>query len=76
MNTTIELEVRGKKENMPIDMFIRWACLIDAIDVISEKCQQLKIDKDDDSWINPGAIEKYIYDRFYSMRHNIMKDLE
>lgn len=72
----IELVRNGKTESMPIDMFVRWACLIDAVDVISEKCDQLKLDKDDDSWINPSAIEKYINDRFYSMKHNITNEIK
>lgn len=72
----IELNRGDKKETMSLDMFVRWACLIDAIDVISDKCEQLGIDRDDDSWVNPGAIEKYINDRFYSMRYNIVSELQ
>lgn len=76
MDAVIELEVGGKTEAMPLDMFVRWACLIDAVDVISEKCEQLGLDKDDDSWIKPNAIEKFINDRFPSMKHNIISDLK
>jgi len=72
----IELVRGDKKDYMSLDMFVRWGCLIDAIDVISEKCEQLKIDKEDDTWINPGAIEKYITARFPSMRYNIACELK
>jgi hypothetical protein len=72
----IEIDIKGKKEYMSVDTFIRWSCLIDAIDVISEKCIQMGLAHDDETWIKPNAIEKYINDRYPSMRHNIINDLQ
>jgi hypothetical protein len=76
MASKIELDINGKKEYMSIDTFIRWSCLIDAIDVISEKCTQMGLAYDDETWIKPNAIEKYINDRYPSMRYNVLMDLQ
>lgn len=72
----IELEVGNGVEKMPMDTFIRWACLVDAIDVIVEKCEQLGMSKNDDSWIKPNAIEKFVKERYLSMRYKIASDLQ
>ena len=61
---------------MELDTFVRWACLVDAIEVISDKCSQLGLERDDDSWIKPNAIEKFVHDRFPAMKHNIVNDLK
>jgi hypothetical protein len=76
MSTRVELEVGGQTEEMPFEMFVRWACLVEAVDHITQKCNQLGMAPDDDSWIKPNAIEKYIDERFLSMRYNLAAQLE
>jgi len=72
----IEFNVKGKRELMHRDHFTRWACLLEAMDVISEKCDAMKLSRDDTSWIKPNAIGKYINDRFPSMHHSIARELQ
>lgn len=70
------MEVKGKEEKMPMETFIRWACLVDAIDVISDKCDSLGMGPDDDSWIKPNAIEKFINDRYLPMKYRLVSELQ
>jgi hypothetical protein len=72
---TVELVVKGKVEQMPMSTFIRWACLIEAVEMIHEKSTQLGISERDDSWIKPNAIQKYIDDRVTTMSYEIAKQL-
>lgn len=71
---TVEMVIRGKKEQMPLDTFIRWACLIEAVEVIHDKSIELGISDKDDSWIKPTAILKYVEDRIPSMAYEINKE--
>lgn len=72
---TVELVIKGKREQMPMRTFIRWACLIEAVEMIHEKSDQLGISDKDDSWIKPNAIQKYIEDRETTMSYEIAKQL-
>lgn len=76
MTQYVEFTVKGKLEKMPKDQFVRWACLIEAMDVISQKCDQLKLERSDTSWIKPNAIGKYINDRFLSMQYSLDKEIK
>jgi len=75
-DSCIELEVKGQTEKMSFEMFVRWCCMVEAIQHISEKCDQLGMSPDDDSWIKPNAIEKYVNERFLSMRYHLINELE
>ena len=72
---TVELVIKGKIEHMPMDTFIRWACLIEAVEMIHDKSIELGISEKDDSWIKPSAIQKYIDDRVSTMSYTIAKQL-
>jgi hypothetical protein len=72
---TVELVIKGKTEHMPIETFIRWSCLIEAVEMIHEKSEQLGISEKDDSWIKPSAIQKYIDDRYTTMSYTLAKEL-
>lgn len=60
----------GKKLEMTIDELSRWMCMVEAMDIIVKKSEDLNI-KNVDEIIKPLAIEKYITERFPSMRHDI-----
>lgn len=72
----IELEVGEGVEKMPFDMFVRWACLVESIEFITDKCIQLGLDVADDSWIKPNAIEKYVDERTPAMHHMLSRELK
>lgn len=56
---------------MEFDEFVRWMCLVEAMETISEGLASKNIPADDTKWVKPLAIEKYIYERFHSMKHDI-----
>jgi hypothetical protein len=60
----------GSVKTMEFDEFVRWACLIEGIEKVDERLLENNI-TDDDSWIKPLAFEKYIQERFHSMKHDL-----
>jgi len=70
----ITVDCKDKKEKLALDEYTRWLCLIEALDFISKKAQQFKVnlhDKDVD-WVKPLAFQKYITDRFESMKDEVI----
>lgn len=67
----IKLNVKGKTEEMSIETFARWMCLIEAIDCVQQKCEALHINMEKVDWVKPIALQKYIDERFPSMAHDV-----
>lgn len=61
----------GKTVSMDIDELTRWACLIEGVEQVSAKCEQLGISNNNDDWVKPLAFQKYIDERFHSMKHDL-----
>jgi hypothetical protein len=61
----------GKTVTMDIDELTRWACLIEGIEQVSRKCEQLGVSTEGDEWIKPLAFQKYVEERFHSMKHDL-----
>jgi len=57
----------GNTKTMVFDEFVRWACLIEALEVVGGKVES----SDNDKWIKPLAFQKYIQERFHSMKHDL-----
>ena len=57
----------GTTKKMEFNEFVRWACLIEALEVVGKKNE----DEDTDNWIKPLAFQKYIQERFHSMKHDV-----
>lgn len=57
----------GITKTMGFDEFVRWACLIEALEVVGGKIDSI----DNDKWIKPLAFQKYIQERFHSMKHDL-----
>lgn len=65
----ITVETNKAKHKLKVEEYTRWLCLLEALDIISRKAQQFKVDlhgKDVD-WVKPLAFQKYIVERFDSM---------
>jgi len=58
----------GTTKEMEFDELVRWACLIEALEVVGGK-EDVEIDSD--KWIKPLAFQRYIDERFHSMRHDL-----
>lgn len=69
MNTEfITVQSKTKEHKLSKVEYARWLCLIEAIDLIEKKAQDLKSDMvSDDFWIKPLAFQKYIDQRFETM---------
>jgi len=61
---------------MSIDEIVRWNCLIEAIKVADGQMRNLGIDPEKYDWVKPVAIEKYIGERFHSMKHDIVYEIK
>ena len=57
----------GNTKTMGFDEFVRWACLIEALEVVGGKVEG----PDNDKWVKPLAFQKYIQERFHSMKHDL-----
>ncbi len=58
----------GTTKTMEFDELVRWCCLIEALEVVDGK-EDVNIDND--RWIKPLAFQKYIDERFHSMKHDL-----
>ena len=57
--------------DMGIDELTRWACLLEGVEQVSNKCDELGYGKDNMEWVKPLAFQKYIDERFHSMKHDL-----
>jgi len=61
----------GSVKEMDIDELSRWACLLEGIDQVAKKYEELGESMDSEEWIKPLAFQKYIEERFHSMKHDL-----
>lgn len=61
----------GSSVNMGIDELTRWACLLEGVEQVSNKCDELGYSRDNMEWVKPLAFQKYIDERFHSMKHDL-----
>lgn len=60
----------GTSEEMTIETYTRWLCLVEALDVITQTAERKKIDLNNNDWVKPIALQKYIDERYLSMLHD------
>ena len=71
----IELQKHdGTVENMTVEEFSRWMCLVEAFHFLEIKAEELKVDLS--ALIKPLAIKNYIKDRYDSMKHDVECELK
>ena len=62
----------GTEKSMDLDEFTRWSCLIEGVEQVTKKYNELGENMEaTDDWIKPLAFQKYIDERFHSMRHDL-----
>jgi hypothetical protein len=61
----------GSVKEMDIDELARWACLIEGVEQVAKRYEELGENMDTDDWIKPLAFQKYIEERFHSMKHDL-----
>ncbi|NBW57201.1 hypothetical protein EBR43_05335 [bacterium] len=70
----ITVKSDNKAHKLKVDEYARWMCLIEALDYISKKAGQFKVDLHDKNvdWVKPLAFQKYIDERFESMKDEVL----
>lgn len=56
-----------KHDTMNVYELARWMSLMEAVDIIDEKCAKLSLPESNGSWVKPIAIQKYVDDRTEGM---------
>jgi hypothetical protein len=72
-NESITLNSNNQLNSMSYDEYVRWLCLLEGVEIVSKRVDQLKkrsIQGDVD-WIKPLAFQKYIDERFLSMKSDL-----
>jgi ribosomal protein S18 len=70
-NRYVTVNTKDSIVNMSIDQYSRWLCLIEAIDFIDKKCEEWGKNIEEIDWVKPVALQKYIDERFHSMKHDV-----
>ena len=66
--TTYDFNLKdGTTKTMEFDELVSWFCLIEALEVVDNQ----EVNTDNDKWIKPLAFQKYIDERFHSMKHDL-----
>lgn len=69
---TFKFELKdGTTKEMDIDELARWACLLEGVEKVAQKYEELGESMDTDEWVKPLAFQKYIDERFHSMKHDL-----
>jgi len=75
MKKTITVQTNNNTEEMSLETYARWLCLMECIHIVCRKADDLKISTDKDkSWVKPISFQKYMDERYTSMMHEIEMD--
>jgi hypothetical protein len=70
----IKIKTKKRVENMSIEEFSRWGCLVEAYGFIQKRAEELDVDIE--QFIKPIAIERYIEERYPSILHDVRCEYE
>jgi len=63
------------ENGMSYDEYVRWLCLLEGVELVSKRVDQLKKRSNqsnaDIDWVKPLAFQKYIEERFLSMKSDL-----
>lgn len=77
MNTEefVAVSTKNGQQKLKKAEYARWLCLIEAMDLIEKKSQDLKFDmNNDDFWVKPLAFQKYIDQRLETMLLDVERE--
>ena len=64
----VNIQGKTKEHKMSMVEYARWLSLIEGIELVCKKAQQMKLNNNKDfDWIKPLAFQKYIVERYESM---------
>lgn len=66
----ITLQHNNKDFDLSKDEYTRWLCLLEGIDIVDKKMHQFgrRLKNENVDWIKPLAFQKYITERFETMK--------
>jgi hypothetical protein len=69
----ITLEHNNETINMTFDTYARWLCLLEGVDFVERNMKKFgkRLKNEEIDWIKPLAFQKYITDRFESMKFEL-----
>lgn len=72
----ITVETKTGNHKLKVPEYTRWLCLLEALDIISKKATQFKMDlqSKDVDWVKPLAFQKYITERYESMIDEVINN--
>ena len=72
----VVLTNNGKNIPLGLNEYTKWLCLIEAMEYIEARAAKTKFNLDNNNdWIKPLALQKYVKERFLSMRHDVICNL-
>ena len=63
---------KGNKYEMTAYEASRWCAMLEAVEVIDKKLQDVNVD-DKTNWVKPIAIQKYIDDKYQDILYDMFK---
>jgi len=69
----ITVNTQSKSHTMTEDEYSRWLCLLEGVEFVSKRVEQLKkrSSASEIDWVKPLAFQKYIEERFESMKSDL-----
>ena len=77
-NEIVVLTTKDKSEiSLGLDEYVKWLSLLEAMEYIEHKAKDINVNLDiTDDWIKPLALQKYVRERFFSMKHDVICNLK
>lgn len=71
----ISIDTKNGEQKLKKAEYARWLCLLEAMHLIEQKGQDLKVDmNNDDFWVKPLAFQKYIDQRLETMLLDVERE--
>jgi hypothetical protein len=69
----ISLKHNGSHIDMDLETYVRWLSLLEGVELVSKKMKQFgnRLKNENLDWIKPLAFQKYIAERYESMKYEI-----
>jgi hypothetical protein len=72
----IKINRANVTEEMEIDTYVRWLSLMESIYIVSTHGEKIGVNIEKDmNWVKPINFQKYMDDRFVSMKHEVEMEL-
>lgn len=63
-------------DSMTVYELARWCSLLEAVEVVGKKCDEIGIPTKSNEWVKPIAFQKFVDERTTSMMFEIIQEME